>query len=72
MFHLIVFNLFAALIYFMREIILLLHLFTVYPGGFLKWLVSKEMWDKTQKSKDDKVILFVYLTAKRFCMLALQ
>ena len=47
-------------------------MFTVYPGGFLKWLVSKEMWDKTQKSKDDKVILFVYLTAKRFCMLALQ
>ena len=71
MFHLIVFNLSAALIYFMHEIIIAL-MFTVYHGGFLKWLVSKETWDKTEKSKDDKLILFVYLTAKLFCMLALQ
>ena len=47
-------------------------MFTVYHGGFLKWLVSKETWDKMGKSKDDKLILFVYLTAKLFCMLALQ
>ena len=45
-------------------------MFTVYHGGFLKWLVSKETWDKD--GKDDKLILFVYLTAKLFCMLALQ
>ena len=47
-------------------------MFTVYHGRFLKWLVSKETWDKTEESKDDKLILFVYLTAKLFCMLALQ
>ena len=42
-------------------------------GEFLKWLVSKETWDKTEKKiNDDKLILFVYLTAKLFCMLALQ
>ena len=47
-------------------------MFTVYHGGFLKWLVLKETWDKTEKSKDDEDILFVHLTANRFCMLALQ
>ena len=41
----------------MQEIIITLT-FTVYHGGFLKWLVSKETWDKI---KDDKLILSVYL-----------
>ena len=76
MFHLIVFNLFAALIYLFINLfhawnnIIITLMFTGYHGGFLKWLVSKETWDKD--GKDDKLILFVYLTAKLFCMLALQ